>query len=167
MSISGATLNRHPPTQTGTQELRPCTEAFLRPSHFPALSNTSDPKVSQEPEARYLFAYGTRFLESDPTLCEAKGPVSPSLFLGSIEHTTRNGGILKAWNEWIRASFCMNEAKVEPATLRASVAKPGASSRLSGPANSGGQYTTWCLHWKVSPRASYGDYSDACRHGCE
>lgn len=133
MSISGATLNRHPPTQTGTQELRPCTEAFLRPSHFPALSNTSDPKVSQEPEARYLFAYGTMFLESDPTLCEAKGPVSPSLFLGSIEHTTGNGGILKAWNEWIRASFCTNEAEVEPAALRALVAKPGASSRPSGP----------------------------------
>lgn len=87
MSISGETLNHHPPTHPVTQGLHPGTKAFQMPSHFLALSNTSHTKTSQEPEARYLFAYRELSLELDLKLFERKGPVSPSLFLASIFST--------------------------------------------------------------------------------
>ena len=53
------------------------------PSHFLDLSNTSHAKISQGPEARYLFAYRAMSLELDPKLFEGKGPFSSIFVSGS------------------------------------------------------------------------------------
>lgn len=129
MSISREILN-HPSTYVADNSgAASCTKAFLTPSYFLTLSNTSDTEVNQEREAcYYIFVYATLSLELDPKLFEGRDrSAAAEQPLCVSSHRTVNG------------------AEIHTQAALGTTTEQKHSADIWGPLNRGWAWTSDCL----------------------